>query len=212
MKKITILVADDHRLIRESWCAILNSDLRLDVIAVATNGEDAIDQAKNRKPDIVLMDINMNPVNGFEATKAIRKYSPGTKIIGVSMHNIPAYARKMLQIGARGYVTKNSPKEELIDAIIEVSRGNKYVCKEVKDILAEENLTNEIMPVGMRELSIREISVIKLIRDGLISKEIATQLNIALKTVEVHRYNILKKLQLSNTASLINFINTQAVV
>lgn len=184
MKKINVLIADDHLLIRKSWSAALNNDERLEVIAVAINGEQAIELARNLKPEIVLMDINMSPVNGFEATKAIRKYSPVTKVIGVSMHTIPAYARKMFQVGAYGYVTKNSPKEELITAIVEVNNGNKYICTEVKDILAEQNLANENRQAGQKDLSISEISVINLIREGLMSKG-AEKLNIALTTAQV---------------------------
>lgn len=89
------------------------------------------------------MDINMTPVNGFEATKLVRKFSPGSKIIGISMHSMPAYARRMLQIGAMGYVTKNSSKDELINSIVEVYGGKKYICEEVKNILAQQELEDE---------------------------------------------------------------------
>ena len=113
MEKISILLVDDHRLIRDSWSVILNSDPRFRVIAETSNGEEAIDLARKKSPDIILMDVNMAPLNGFEATKQIRKFSPRSKIIGVSMHSMPAYAKRMLQLGAMGYVTKNSSKEEM---------------------------------------------------------------------------------------------------
>lgn len=140
MSKITILLVDDHRLIRDSWSFILNSDPRFEVVAETSSGEDAIELAKSQKPDIVLMDVNMTPVNGFDATKQIRKFSPGSKVIGVSMHSMPAYAKRMLQLGAMGYVTKNSPKDEMITAILEVHDGRKYICDEVKNILAQQEL------------------------------------------------------------------------
>ena len=157
------------------------------------------------------MDINMTPVNGFEATKLVRKYSPGSRIIGISMHSMPAYARRMLQMGAMGYVTKNSSKDELLAAIIEVNNGEKYVCDEVKNILAQQELVEEGGAPDMNVLSRREIDVVQLIKEGLSSKEIAVRLEISLKTVEVHRYNILKKLNLKNTAALVNFINTHGL-
>ena len=211
MEKITILLVDDHKLIRDSWSFILNSDPRFLVIGETSNGDDAIEIARNRRPKIVLMDINMTPLNGFDATKLIRKFSPGSKVIGISMHSMPAYAKKMMQLGAMGYVTKNSSKDEMLPAIMEVNNGKKYVCDEVKNILARQELEDGGSRPDMNALSRREIEIVKLIKEGQSSKEIALQLDISLKTVEVHRYNILKKLSLKNTASLVNFINAQGL-
>jgi DNA-binding NarL/FixJ family response regulator len=211
MEKITILLVDDHRLIRDSWSHILNREPRLQVVGAASNGDEAIEMAKTKRPRIILMDINMTPVNGFDATKTIRKQSPGSRIIGVSMHAIPVYAKKMLQAGAMGYVTKNSSREELISAILEVDAGRKYICDEVKNILAEQQLEEPSQQSDINNLSKREIEIAKLIKDGMSSKEIASQLGISLKTVEVHRYNILKKLHLKNTAALVNFVNTNGL-
>jgi DNA-binding NarL/FixJ family response regulator len=207
MQQITVVLVDDHKLIRDSWSFILNSDPRFTVIGETSSGEEAIQIVKTLNPHIVLMDVNMAPVNGFDATKEITKFSPDSKVIAVSMHAMPAYAKRMMQLGAMGYVTKNSSKDELITAIIEVSNGKKYICEEVKNILAQKELEEENSPSDMNNLSRREIDIIKLIKEGLSSKEIALQLDISLKTVEVHRYNILKKLKLKNTAALVNFIN-----
>ncbi|MBN8685631.1 MAG: response regulator transcription factor [Chitinophagales bacterium] len=211
MGKITILLVDDHKLIRDSWSFILNSDSRFQVIGETSNADEAVEITRTKKPDIVLMDINMTPVNGFEATKLVRKYSPGSKIIGISMHSMPAYARRMLQIGAMGYVTKNSSKDELINSIVEVYSGKKYICEEVKNILAQQELEDEGGTPDMNVLSRRELDIVQLIKEGLSSKEIALRLDISLKTVEVHRYNILKKLNLKNTAALVNFINVHGL-
>lgn len=211
MDKITILLVDDHKLIRESWSIILNNDPRFSVIGETSNVDDAVTIARDQRPEIVLMDINMSPVNGFEATKLIRKYSPVSKIIGMSMHSMPAYARKMIQLGAMGYVTKNSSKDELLTAITEVSSGKKYVCEKVKNILAQQELVDETGQPDMNILSRREIDVVQLIKEGLSSKEIAVRLEISLKTVEVHRYNVLKKLNLKNTAALVNFTNANGL-
>jgi DNA-binding NarL/FixJ family response regulator len=211
MDKITILLVDDHKLIRESWSFILSSDSRFHVIGATSDVDEAVEIVKSKKPKIVLMDINMTPINGFEATKLVRKFSPGSKIIGISMHSMPAYAKRMLQMGAMGYVTKNSSKDELLSAIVEVNNGKKYVCDEVKNILAQQELVDEGGAPDMNVLSRREIDVVQIIKEGLSSKEIAVQLEISLKTVEVHRYNILKKLGLRNTASLVNFINAHGL-
>jgi DNA-binding NarL/FixJ family response regulator len=211
MDKITILLVDDHKLIRDSWSFLLNSDPRFTVIGETSAASEGVEIAKNKKPDVVLMDINMTPLNGFEATRMIRKYSPGSKVIGVSMHSMPVYARRMLQMGAMGYVTKNSSKEEMVSAIVEVEGGKKYLCEEVKNILAQQELDEEKTTQDINALSRRELDIVQLIREGLSSKEIATKLDISLKTVEVHRYNVLKKLNLKNTASLVNFINTHGL-
>jgi DNA-binding NarL/FixJ family response regulator len=210
MESISILIADDHKLIRDTWSFILNTDQRFKVVAECCNGEEAIEQAKNKRPQIVLMDINMTPVSGLEATKQIRKVSPGSRIIGVSMHSQPAYAKKMLQIGARGYVTKNSSREEMFKAILEVHNGNRYICDEVKNIISEQ-IMDDGPSQGINSLSERELQIVKLIKEGFSSKEISSQLNISLKTVEVHRHNILKKLNLKNSAALVNYINTYAI-
>lgn len=210
MQKVSILIADDHKLIRETWSYILNNDPRFEVVAECGDSEQAVEVARTKRPQIVLMDINMTPISGFEATEKIRKVSPTSKIIGVSMHSQPAYAKKMLQIGARGYVTKNSSKEEMIKAILEVQNGNKYICDEIKNNISELVLEENKDTPNVNALTEREIQIINLIKEGFSSKEIATQLNISLKTVEVHRHNILKKLKLKNSASLVNFINNTA--
>ena len=210
MEKITVLIADDHKLIRETWSFILNSDPRFSVVAQCSNGEEAIEMAQKLRPKIALLDINMAPMNGIEATEQIRKFSPSTKIIGVSMHSQPAYVKKLLKLGAMGYVTKNSPQQEMFDAIAAVHEGKRYICAEVKTILSEQIFEEE--STGANTLSSRELDVIKHIKQGLSSKEISSELNISLKTVEVHRHNILKKLNLKNSAALVNFINSSGLV
>ena len=211
MGKTTILIVDDHTLIRETWSFLLGRNENFEVIAEVGDGQKAIEIARDKRPNIVLLDINMAPLNGFDVLKMIRKLSPGSKVIGVSMHSQPAYAKKMLRLGAKGYVTKNSPRQEMLDAIGEVTKGNIYVCQEVKNILSDQMLGDEESTTGLNQLSEREMEVINQIRDGLSSKEIADKLGISIKTVEVHRHNILKKLKVKNTASLINYINSSGL-
>jgi two-component system invasion response regulator UvrY len=131
-EKIRIVLADDHKMMRDTWKMLLQQEERFAIIGECSNGVEAIEAAVKHTPDIILMDINMSPVNGLEATRKIVKQVPGIKIIGVSINNQPAYARNMLESGAKGYVTKNSSKEEMIEAIISVYNGNEYVCKEIK--------------------------------------------------------------------------------
>ena len=207
MDKISILIADDHTLVRETWSFILNTDPRFSVVAESGSGEEAVELAKKLRPNIVIMDINLPGMNGIEATQQIRKYSPGTRILGVSLHTQPTYARKMMQKGAMGYVTKNSSREEMFKAILEVQSGKKYICDEIKNILSEQVISGDDPQTGLNSLSQREIEIIAYIKKGFSSKEIADALSISVKTVEVHRYNILKKLNLKNAAALVNFIN-----
>ncbi|MFZ9695929.1 MAG: response regulator [Chitinophagaceae bacterium] len=211
MEKISLLLIDDHKMIRESWSIILGADARFKIVGETSDVELAVQLAKTHLPDIVLMDINMAPVNGFEATKLLLRDLPDLRIVAISMHSMPAYARRMFQMGARGYVTKNSSKDELVAAILEVKAGNKYICEEIKNIVAQQELEEDSEHPDLNLLSRREIDVVQLIKDGLSSKEIAKRLDISLKTVEVHRYNILRKLKLNNTASLVNFINAQGL-
>jgi two-component system invasion response regulator UvrY len=210
MKKVSIMIVDDHTLIRETWSFLLGKNENFDVVAECGDGERAIELARDKRPDVVLLDINMAPMSGFDVLKMIRKYSPGSKIIGVSMHSQPAYAKKMLRLGAKGYVTKNSPRQEMLEAISEVSKNQVYVCQEVKNILSDQMLNGDQVNPDINNLSDREMQIVRALKEGLSSKEIAAELSISLKTVEVHRHNILKKLKLKNTVSLINFINSQA--
>ncbi|MDP9042973.1 MAG: response regulator transcription factor [Bacteroidota bacterium] len=203
---IRILIADDHKLIRETWTYILNRDSRFKVIGSCSNSEEAVQMTKQKHPNVVLMDINMVPFSGIEATRQIKEVSPETQVIGVTMHSQPAYAKKMLQFGALGYVTKNSSREEMINAILEVSQGNKYVCEEMMELINESS-TDPAALSAINTLTEREMDVINLIRQGNSSKDISAKLDISIKTVEVHRHNILKKLKLKNAASLIHFMN-----
>ena len=209
MKKISIMIVDDHTLIRETWSFLLGKNENFDVVAECGEGERAIELARDKRPDVVLLDINMAPMSGFDVLKMIRKYSPSSKIIGVSMHSQPAYAKKMLRLGAKGYVTKNSPRQEMLDAITEVNKGNIYVCQEVKKILAEQMIKDKAADIN--SLSERQLEVLSLLSAGGSSKEIAAKLGLSIKTIEVHRHDILKKMKLKNTISLIQYVNSHAV-
>jgi len=206
MSKISIIVIDDHRLIREMWQKLFMTRSDMEVIGECGSFEEAIAMIKNKRPNVVLLDINLPPASGLDAVPLIRKHSPGTKIIAVSMHIEPVYAKKMIKLGARGYVTKNSSHEEMFDAVEEVMKGNIFVCAEMRSILSDLSLKDDNVP-DIKTLSFREMEIIKLIKEGLTSKEISNRLNIAVRTVQVHRQNILKKLKLKNTVALINFIN-----
>jgi DNA-binding NarL/FixJ family response regulator len=208
MKKITIVAIDDHKFILEMWRLVFTGNATMEYAGDSGTFDGGIVLIKLKKPDIVLLDINLLEKSGIDAVPLIRKFSPGTKIIVVSMHNEPAYAKKMMHLGAKAYITKNSSHKEVFSAIDTVMKGGIYICTEIKDIIAAQQLNSSTDGPDVRDLSLREIEIIKLIKEGLSSKEIGSSIHIATRTVEVHRHNILKKLKLKNTSSLISFINT----
>jgi DNA-binding NarL/FixJ family response regulator len=210
MEQITLILVDDHKLLTDSWADLINSDPRFFVLGAAGTAEDAYRIVEEKNPRIALVDIGMPQVDGFEITRTLKEISTETKVIGLSVHNNPAYVKKMMRAGATGYVTKNSSREELFTAIMEVDQGGKYICKEVKELLAMQlGLDTDLHLKDT--LTTRELMIIDLLREGRTSREIALSAGITLKTVEVHRYNILKKLGLKNTASLIKFIHEQGM-
>jgi len=203
---IKIVIADDHRLIRETWLIILGKDKRFDVVAACANSTEAVRSSRKLRPNVLLLDINMGPYNGIEAAKKIRKLSPDTGIIAVTMSNQPAHAKKLLSLGARGYVTKNSSPDEMTDAILAVSKGDVFICKEMAELLFESREGPGISS-AVQTLTSRELEVANLIKAGHSSKEISLLLDICLKTVESHRHNLLKKLGVRNAVSLVHALN-----
>src|ERR1700738_533092 len=139
MEKITILIADNHMLFRQSWSIFLDSDPRFSVVGEANCGQETIDLSSRFSPQIVLMDINIPGIDVIETAKMIFLLSPKTKIICVSPHTNSIHAKKLLKAGAKGYITKYSTRDEFLAAIIEVHNGNEYICKEIKEKEEEEN-------------------------------------------------------------------------
>lgn len=208
--KTSVLIADDHRLVRETWNLIISSEKDYFVVAACSSATEAVEAAKRYQPDIVLMDINFPGMNGIEATRQIRKEAAGCRVIGVSAHTHTAYVRKMIQEGAMGYVTKSSSRNELFAAMQQVLKNRRYLCEETMNLLAGQAIDDQ--KTGIHALTQREREIILLLRQGHSSKEIAEEFHISIKTVEVHRHNILKKLGLKNTAALINYMHSQVFV
>ena len=130
---IRLVIVDDHVMVRQTWKMVLQRDERIQVIAECSSGNEAVESAARDNPDVMLMDINMKPMNGFDATKEIAQSHPHIKIIGTSINNQLTYVRNLMQLGASGYVTKNSPSTEMIEAIIAVHNGGTYICKDVEN-------------------------------------------------------------------------------
>jgi DNA-binding NarL/FixJ family response regulator len=202
---IKIVIADDHALIAETWAALINLESDFNVVKVYDNTQSLLDELHITVPDIVIMDINISPISGIDATKLAKDKFPRVKIIGVSMHNQPSFAKKMIRNGASGYVTKNSTKTEMYLAIREVMKGNRYICQEIQRNISQIMIEDDNSKIST--LTEREIEIIRLIKDGKKNQEIADLLFISRRTVETHRARILKKLDLNNSISLIKYIN-----
>src|SRR2546423_10020383 len=196
MNPISILIIDDHKLIRQAFSLLLSEDKRFKVVGEFNSSESAIQKVKSLDPDIILLDISLPGLSGIEAVPVILQESPNSKIIGITVYTSPVYARKMIQAGAKGYITKNSTKTEMFEAILAVHAGKTFICWQIKEIIAEDFTEEKESNNKLKLLSQREMEIVELIKNGLTSKKIAEQLSISCKTVEVHRYNILRKLNL----------------
>jgi DNA-binding NarL/FixJ family response regulator len=207
MKKTTILIIDDHRLLRQAWSFILNNTSGFVVIGECDNAREGIELVPSLRPDIIILDINLQGINGIEAVPLLLQSCSSSRILGVSMHSQPAYACKMINEGAMGYVCKASSSKELFKALEEIRDGKKYLCHGTREILAKQMIEDQ-EGKNISILSARELEIISFIKNGFSSKQIAQELFIAAKTVDVHRYSILRKLNLRNAPALVNFITT----
>lgn len=197
--KVKILIVDDHNLIAEAWESILNAEDDFEVVGRAATESKAIEIALEERPDIVLMDINLAEGDGFSCTSQIYNQLPKTKVIGLSIHDDLALVKKLFSNGASGYLTKNCSSEELIIAINTIKTGEEYICAEIKNKYFQKMMNGDS---SSKELTDREIEIVKLIATGLTSKVIGDQLNVSNRTIDTHRHNILKKLDLQNSAQL----------
>ncbi len=206
MTKTRILIVDDHAIVRAGLRLLLQAQPDLAVVGEASGAEEAFRAVREVRPDVVLMDIAMPGTTGLEATRRIKAEHPGVQILALTMHENEQYFFEMLHAGAAGYVVKGAPPEELIDAIRSVTRGQAYLSPPLTRRLLDDYLSRvkEGQPPG-DPLTEREREVLRLIAEGLTSKEIAARLAISPYTVERHRANAMAKLNLHNRAELIRY-------
>lgn len=201
---INILLADDHAIVTDGIQALLADVPGMYVKGVAGNGQEAIDMLRVLKVDIVLMDIDMPGMSGPEAVSIIRREMPAVKVIMLTMHDEKAMIRKMKNLGADGYLLKNSPKAELVLAIRKVAANEEFFSDEVTAVLLKPEV--DIRGSGpLSELTEREIEIVRLIAEGLSNKEIGDRLFISHRTVDTHRTNVMAKLGLHNVAGIVRF-------
>ena len=202
---IKIVIAEDHTILREGLKALLNSDPQFDIIGEAADGREAVRRVEKLGPDLILMDLSMPRMSGMEAIREIKNRYPETRIIALTVHKTDEYLHTTLQAGADGYVLKDATHDELVLAIKNVMKGRSYLSPGVSEKVIEGYLEGKesVAPDSPWEtLSPREREVLKLIAEGYKNKEIADDLCISLKTVEKHRANLMKKLDLHNAAAL----------
>lgn len=205
--KIKIVIADDHVMIAETWAMLINMDPAFEVTRIYDNTKSLLDEIAQQEPHIVILDINIQPLTGLDTVKLIRQRSPKSRTIGVSMHNQPAFAKTMISNGAMGYVTKNSPRDEMYHAIREVMNGKTYICDEIKNRITLDVISPDDESTRLNALTGREIDIIKLLKEGCTTDEIATRLTLSPRTVDTHRAKILKKLKMKNSLSMIRLVN-----
>jgi len=211
MKELNILLVDDHQIIIDGLLLLINSVEGMKVIGDANNGKEAIELLKVLDADVVLMDIDMPVMNGIDATKAIKDQAGKTKVIILSMHCESGMVKELIEIGADGYLLKNASKEELIQAITKVADGKQYFATDVTLSLLN-NDKPQLQSNLEIELTKRETEILKLIADGFSNKEIGEQLFISHRTVDTHRTNLMKKLEVNNIAGLISFAIKNRIV
>jgi DNA-binding NarL/FixJ family response regulator len=203
-RKLKLLLADDHALVREGIRSSLDRYPSLSVIGEAVNGKDAVQKCKKLQPDVILLDINMPEMSGLEATPLIRKQCPKTKIIALTVHDTKEYVFQILRRGAHGYVLKDTSSEELVHAIESVADFGAFFSPAVSQILLQNVVSPDAAAASKAaKLSQREQEVLNLIDEGKTTKEIAAQSNLSARTVETYRVRLKRKLEARNVAELL---------
>ena len=215
-KKTRIAIVDDHTIVRAGLSSLLEAESDFEVVGEASEAGGAATLAREMKPDVFIMDISMPNVSGFEAIRRVLEVSPTSKVVVLTMHEDERYVFQALEAGASGYLVKGSPPSELHTAIRAVVRGEAYFCPSVaKQMLTTylHRASNHARPEdAVYTLSAREREVLRLIAEGLTSREIASRLFLSANTVERHRANIMEKLHLHNRAQLVKFAIMHGVI
>ncbi len=215
MEKIKVIIADDHQMVAEGIKTLIELDTSIEVLQIAANGRELLHILEFRNPDIVLMDIDMPVMNGLEAMQHIHKKYPDLKVIIISLHEEKGLVKKMTDAGAKGLIFKNSEKDELSWAVKKVHQGGSYFTSKLTLDLINQNkstLQSDSLDSKKALLTEREIEILKLIADGLSNKENGDQLFISHRTVDTHRTNLMKKLEVNNIAGLIRYAIKQGFI
>jgi two-component system, NarL family, response regulator NreC len=206
--KLRLLLADDHIVVRSGLRMLLQAREDIEIVGEAENGREAVEKVRALQPDVVLMDVQMPDMNGIEATRRIKQVSPATAVLALTMHEDDHYFFEMLHAGASGYVPKRAAPDELIEALHTVHQGNVFLYPSLATRLVQDYLQRAEsgdQALVHDDLTPRELEVLTLIAGGLTNAEIADQLVISVKTVDRHRENIMRKLNLHNRIDLVKY-------
>lgn len=215
MPKIRILLTDDHTLFRQSLRNLLAAEPDLEIAAEAANAGEAVTKAAETRPDLILMDIGMPGLSSFEATRQIRRDRPEIKVLFLTMYDDEDYLAECMEVGASGYVLKDSPAEQLLSAIREVQRGGSYLSPRMLSHLVNDfrmQVRSEPRASRFGSLTKREREILKLLAEGGSVKEIACSLDLSVKTIEAHKFNLMRKLDLHNKAQLVQYAIQKKII
>ena len=215
-RQISVLLAEDHAVVREGLCSLLNADGNFSVVCEAQTGREAVEMAQTLKPDVIVMDIAMPVLNGVEATRQILAANPAAKVIVLSAHSDDVYVERMTQVGAVGFLEKQSSAAVLTKAIREVAEGRTFYSSSIaKRRRIEQSQTMDRngtrKSLGVR-LTSREFEVLQLVAEGSANKQVAAELGISIKTVEKHRQHVMQKLNIHETAGLTRYAIAQGII
>jgi two-component system response regulator NreC len=203
---IRILICDDHTLFVEGIKAMLRHEPSLEIVGEARDGRQAVDLVKELKPDVILMDVSMPDMNGFDATRRVHEFDAAVKVLILSMHDEEELVARCLEAGAAGYIIKDAPASQLLYAIETVKKGERYLSPAVLKKVVQGYVKNTNRPqTSYDRLTNREREILKLLAEGLTVKEVATRLNLSVKTVEVHKHNLMKKIDVHDRGELIKY-------
>jgi len=205
---IRVLIADDHKIMLAGLRSLLEKQTDFEVVGEADNGRKAVKMAQEKTPDVVVMDVSMPDLNGIEATMQIIESLPKTRVVALSMHSDKRFVMGMLRAGASGYLLKDCASQELANAIVQVAGGKKYLSPEITGVVIDDFLlggSSEEVATAASPLSPREREVLQLIAEGWSTKQIASHLYVSIKTIETHRRQIMKKLDLHAIADLTKY-------
>jgi two-component system, NarL family, response regulator NreC len=215
MAKIRVLLTDDHTLFRQGVRTLLSAEPDIEVAGEAVNAAGAVALAHEIRPDLVLMDIGMQGLSSFEATRQIRKDHPETRVVFLSMYDDEDYLAECMDMGASGYVLKDSPAEQLVSAIREVHRGGSYLSPRLLTRLVDDfraQGAGAVRQPRFGTLTKREREILKMLAEGRSVKEIAAGFALSVKTVEAHKFNLMRKLDIHNKAQLVQYAIQKKVI
>jgi DNA-binding NarL/FixJ family response regulator len=213
MSQITVLIVDDHNIVRQGLKALLLSEGDITIVAEAQSGREAVQLATRLRPEIVIMDLAMPLLNGWEATRQLIKAVPQSKVVVLSSYGDDAHIQQAIAAGAAAYLLKQTAATDLVKAIREVKRGNAYFSPIIAKRLSEQSLRPNGMPeTQSAELTSREAEVLQLIAEGFANKQIAGELGLSVKTVEKHRQAVMNKLNIHDTAGLVRHAASKSII